>query len=538
MVNEEEWILTAEKFRSVLESPSQDCTAATVISPLLKEAIKHYRDGFPPFLVSWASQRRVGGTVPDRTVKLFKKDHLDPEELRERKIIYRKWNEKYGFWTLDLNGKRLILRSMSGGSGGARYQNWLDCLHGFDSDPIAHAAKSLLKLHARGSVKRKKSARDEFDSRFSSPQQPTLEAHNFPNGTPRAKRSAKTKAQMKIKDVVEHFLTPFVKSTYHSSKADDRQNSNKRLRHSRSDAPAIGSSQHTIKSQSVQTRPNARDSEPQHSLNDNDADRKSRRSASENRRRVYFSTPEPTTVAFGSKRTYDKFLSTGHKDIATALKRRREEISRSVPSKRMGEIGLATESTHATAPSLKGSLAALERDSDGSTTLSDAESDVEGSPHDSAYSGIIHSGDHVEEPAQVGDAPSEILTQPTTSGDEEPNPLNLLSAQKLSNTYFLITVPPNLDFKIAKLSSCATADDVTTAILQPFKMENQIDQIDSFRFKFEWLPANACYRTLLIEPNQMSSSFDYVVKRIDKADLWATESECYLGVDILVKNSA
>lgn len=538
MVNEEEWILTAEKFRSVLESPSEDCTAATVISPLLEEAIKHYRDGFPPFLVSWAYQRRVEGSVPDRTVKLFKKDHFDPEEQRELKIIFRKWNEKYGFWTLDLNGKRLILRSMLGGSGGVRYQNWLDCWQGFASDPIAHAANSL-RLHARGSAKRKKSAHDEFGSRFSSPPESTLEAHNLANGTPRAKRSAKTKAQMKIKDVVEHFLAPFVKSTYHSSKADDGQNSNMRLRHSRLDAPATGSSQHSIKSQSVQTRPNPRDSGPQPSLKEKDADRKSLSSASENRRRVYFSTPEPTRVALSSKRTYDKFLATGHKDIATALKRRREEISQSLPSKRMGEIGLATESTHATAPSLKGSLAALERDSDGSTTLSDTESDELALRHDDLNDLFPNKRCHEENLHQVGDAPSEVHTQPSTTAEyEEPNPLNLLSAHKLSHTFLLITVPPSLDFKIAKLSSCATVNDVTTAILQPFKMESQIDQIDSFRFKFEWLPANACYRTLLIEPDQMSSSFDYVVKRVDKADLWPTESECYLGIDILVKPSA
>ena len=525
MVDEEEWILTAEKFRSVLELPDQDCTTATVISPLLKEAIQHYRHDVPPFLIR--SVKRVKGSVPDKTVRLAVKDHLGHEELREGTITYRIWDEMYGFWTLDLEGKRLIIKAMSGGPlGGAHYRKWLGCLRGFGPDPVAHSVPSFLNLQARAFVERKKSGR----GRVLSTSQSTQGQKERSNGTLRARRNAKTKAQEKIKVAAEWVLNASDKSLYHKEEVHGGDLSNATSTHSRSKAPADD-----IPHNASRTRPNPIDSGLQPGPNDQRSDRKSLSSASANRRRVVFSTPQPTKIALGSKRTYDTFSEMGHKDIATALKRRREAIRRMLSSKGTREISLTTKPTHAVAPSLGGSLAASKSPSDDSSSLSDAED----SPHDSAHERTIHADEFAKEPAQIGSASSpEILpTRPITAEeDEEPNPLHLLSTTKLSNTFLLITIPPNPDFKIAKLSSCATVDDVMTAILQPFKMDSATDQIDSFRFKFEWLPATAFYRTLLIEPGQMSSSFDYVVKRIDKADLWATEGEsCYLGVDILLK---
>lgn len=524
MVNEEEWVLTAEKFRSILESSAQDSASATVISPLLKEAIQFYRHGVPPFLIRRA--KRAGISVPDKTVRLAVEGDLDHEESRERTITYRKWDEMYGFWTLDLEGKRLIIKAMSGGSsGGAHYRKWLNCLRGFAPDPVAHPPRSFLNLQAMASVKRKKAGRD----RISSTSQSTPGEKKGLNGTPRARRNAKTKAEQMIKATAEWLLNPSLKSLNHKDEMNGGDLSNATPRNSRSEALADD-----IPHSASRTRPNPIDSESKPGLKDERSDRKSLSSASAKRRRVVFSTTQPTKVALGSKRTHDTFSETGSKDIATALKRRREAIRQLLSLKGTGEIGLATELTHTVAPSLEENLAASESHSDESTTVSGAED----SPHDSAHSSAIHADEFAEEPAQVGSASSpEILpTQPTTTEDEEPNPLHLLSSTKLSNTFLLITIPPNHDFKIAKLGSCATVNDVTTAILQPFKMDSAIDQIESFRFKFEWLPATAFYRTLLIEPNQMSSSFDYVVKRIDKADLWATEGEsCYLGVDILLK---
>lgn len=538
-INEEDWNLTEEKFQSILNSPTQTSTATAPISPLLEEAIKYYRWRIPPFVVQRPSQTGARkASVPDKTILLVENYCLDDNKSRKRTILFRKWIDKYGFWTLDLNGKRCIIKAMSGGAlGGVHYEEWLGCSYGFGSDTIAHCVfKGPIRGPIRRSSRSKKVIRDDFDGRNPSPSQETPGAEEHSNGTPRAQRKAKTRAEEKIKATTNWLLNPSITSLYYKEEIHGGDRLNARSRHSRSGAPADESPR-----KSLRKNPNPIDTEPQPSLNDKRTDRKSQSFASANRRRVFFSTPQPTRAAPGSKRTYDTFSAMGHEDIATALKRRREAVRQSLPSQLTGETDLAMEPNYVTARSLGGNLASLERDSNELDTLSNADSDAGDSPPGSAYPKTITPDEFAEEPTQVGGASSpEILPQPTTTAeDNEPNSLHLLSSTKLSNTFLLITIPPNPDFKIAKLSACATVDDVKTAILQPFKLDKEIDQVDSFRFKFEWLPANAFYRTLLIEPDQMSSSFDYVVKRIDKAELWATEGEsCYLGVDIVLKNGA
>ena len=535
MVNEEEWHLTAEKFQSVLEPTAQDYKAKTVISPLLEEVILHFRHGIPPFLSRKASQRgHRKDSVLIKTVRLAENDDLDHNEPREGTIIYRRWNDEYGFWTLDLHGERLILKPMRGGLFGGYYLPWLNCMCGFGSDPIAYIGRQRSQAYARRSVKKNKLVRDNAFRKIPPIPQKKSEAHGHLDGVPRAKRSAKAEAQVKIKDALDSLLSPVIEPTYPSKNADDGRSIKLKLRCSKLEGPAIESPQHNFKRESVQTPANSINSGPQASMNGEYTDRKSPDPASADRRRQFFSTPESTKVASGLKRTHDAFSAPDPKDVASASKRRREALLLKLfpSSERLGRIAMAPEPTHANTTLSRGNSAVLKGTSGKAT---DSESDVGENPQGIAYPTSVDRDDSAEELAQVG-ASSETLIQPTTA--EEPNPLDLLGPQKLSNTFLLVTVPPSLDFKIAKLSSCVTVSDVTTTILQQFKMGNKVDQIDAFRFKFEWLPANANYRKLLIEPDQMSSSFDYVLKRIDKADLWATEGECYLGVDILLKKSA
>lgn len=531
-LNEEYWNLTAEKIPRVLESSVQDYPAARVVAPLLEAAIKHYRDELPPFVMRRASQRsRSKGSVADKTVILAENNSDDPKLPLVRTLVYRTWNDTYGFWTLDLNGERLIVKALSGGSnGGAAYRPWLGCSKGFQSQPIAY---SFLKRHAGGSVKNNQLSHDGSDESIHSPSQSTPVADGLSDGKPKLTRSAKFKAEIKIKDAAEKLLHPNIKPAYPDENTDDGRSLKVKLRYSKLEAPAIESPLYAFKHKLGQTRRKSTDSELWPRLNGKHADRKSlnsmdpsgagsaKISASANRRREVFSIPEPTKVALGSKRKHDNFSAT---DIAAASKRRREALlHRLLPSsERMREAGLAPESTQA-----------------------------KETPQGIACSKSIYQDELAEEPAQV-DASSEKLTQLATTGGlaksnaslemltqlataEEPNLLDHLAPQKVFKTYLLVTIPPNPDFKIAKLSSCGTFSAVSTAILKAFRMEDKIDQVDSFRFKFEWLPASANYRTVLIEPDQMPSSFDYVLNRIDNADLWVTGGECHLGVDILLK---
>jgi hypothetical protein len=117
-----------------------------------------------------------------------------------------------------------------------------------------------------------------------------------------------------------------------------------------------------------------------------------------------------------------------------------------------------------------------------------------------------------------------------------PPKLDVLTPYKISNTSFLVTVPPKADFKVMPLSSCTNVSAISTSILKLFKLDGDIELVDSFRITFEWLPMDSKYRTMLVEPEKMASNFDFIFQRIDKAKVWVTGGECLLGVEILLKS--
>lgn len=592
-VDDEEWNITADKFQSVLEEPAQNCTASIAISPLLRKAINHYRHELPPFLVKRANQpgsRKA--PVPSRLVELAENRDLDPKNPRERKITFRRWDDTYGFWTLDLNRERFIVKAMGPPTlGRASYHLWLGFFYGFSPYAIAH---SPLKAHAGKTVKNDKPVGNHFDGRITTPEVKSLvDGPLLTTGRP--KRSAKTRAKEKIKATVEKILKTEI-DLAQSDYSDDEVYVTSR--HSSFEVPIFPKLTHL---------------KPQPSLNGKNTDGQSllRMDSSykefandcqlPSRRREVFKTPESPTVVLGSKRTHDTFSATDPKDITPTSKRNCQSLfDDDLPNTGyVGEINRA--STQAIRSPSGDSVGRLRRDfgqftppiSPGNQVnrnifirvvdytnqqLSSVEktppeilnnshqtTDEVGARPDSVPKvscaedssqvipslrtnhmfsitgtpqGIVtavKAESDAEEPALVGNS-SETPTQLALG--KEPCLTDFLSSQKISNTSLLIAIPPNLDFKIVKLDSSTTVSDIATAILHPFQMEDKIDEVGSFRFKFEWLPANAPYRTLLIEPDQMSSSFDYVLKRIDEADMWGTKDECHLGVDILLKKAA
>ncbi len=142
-------------------------------------------------------------------------------------------------------------------------------------------------------------------------------------------------------------------------------------------------------------------------------------------------------------------------------------------------------------------------------------------------------------PIKVKPSPDSDLSQgskDTLPSRKVPSFQGFIASHKVSSTLLLVTVPPNLDFKVVKLSSCGTIAEVSHAILKVFKLEERISDVESFRFTFEWLPVNTKYRTVLIEPDQMSSNFEFVLKHINRSEVWTTGGECLLGVEILLKS--
>lgn len=613
------WNLTAESFTRALDPQSLEYPSASEIAPLLVAAIRHYRNNdIPPFLVH--SRKYCIRTGSDRTVVLAERGCY-PKVPKEEMVIFRTWNKNYGFWTLDLNGKRLIVRPFPGGwYGGVMYRVWLGCSRGFQARAIA---TSPARQHGRESIENGKSVNEDSDGckpvlEDSDECQPVLEdsdeciplasqltpvADGLLNGTPRAKRRTKSQAGIMIKESIN-----WINNNKKLADANRKANYRKRVKVKLT----LEGPRNDLKHNLPQAHPSSIYFKKQLSPNSNHDDKKSedtlvssdgdsgKVSASVIRRREVFSTPEPYKNAIGLKRTYQSIFATDPENIAAASKRRRETLlRRSFPSlERQVEVHFTPEPNWATASSVERSEAPLEGGSDQitldrkadqlsgrpphsvhcgshgrtvfetlntpgqtaakvgarskpisevvsaeapsqaatSSNQSHYRSGIEESPQGISCLKSTHRNKSAEELAHV-ETSSKMTTRISTA--EEANLPDLLPPHKLSNTFFLLTIPPNTDFRVVKLSSCATVSDVSTAILKPFRMEDRIDQVDAFRFKFEWLPANASYRTVLIEPDQVSSSFDYVLKRIDKAEsAWSNDGECSLGVDILLKSTS
>lgn len=101
---------------------------------LLDEAKEDFKDGkLPPFVIPKA---RTTGTRP---AAISTKDGLRPVQPTQATLIRQKWDEedKYSYYTLDINTERVIVKPFKGGSGGSCYRQWMGG-NIFRKSPIAY----------------------------------------------------------------------------------------------------------------------------------------------------------------------------------------------------------------------------------------------------------------------------------------------------------------------------------------------------------------------------------------------------------------
>lgn len=124
------------------------------IPSLLDEAKQCYLNSsdHPDFLQGKSSRAAPGTRIVVRPAINGK-----PDRDREVNVVSRSWDEKSCYWTLDMNGERLIVKKLSGGSGGSTYKEWGGQELGFKQEAIAFAQV-------------RKSARTHIDDKLSSSQ--------------------------------------------------------------------------------------------------------------------------------------------------------------------------------------------------------------------------------------------------------------------------------------------------------------------------------------------------------------------------------
>ena len=120
------------------DSKQHDTTELPADHPitLLSEAMKYYNSDAPPFLCPGRRKIPAGSRLEVLLATNGKRKRPAPP----MNLVSREWGSRGTYWTADLNGERIILKSFRGGPlGGCHYRRWLGPLKGFEGHATAFA---------------------------------------------------------------------------------------------------------------------------------------------------------------------------------------------------------------------------------------------------------------------------------------------------------------------------------------------------------------------------------------------------------------
>ena len=120
------------------------------------EAKQNFESHPPPFV-----QSKQGKHFPHTSAILATPSGEYPENPEPVAIAVRSWNDDEKYWTLDINGERLIVKNFAGGPrGGAIFRSWLGVERTFSQKPVAFSVKPSDLLYGEGVPSRKRRAKD------------------------------------------------------------------------------------------------------------------------------------------------------------------------------------------------------------------------------------------------------------------------------------------------------------------------------------------------------------------------------------------
>lgn len=144
-----------------LDSNEPDTTELPVDHPIvmLSEALAYYTSDAPPFLYGDRKKNPPGS----RLYVLLATDGKLKRPAVGVNLISREWGNRGMYWTADLNGERIILKSFRGGPrGGSNYRRWLGPLEGYQEQPTAFAVPNA-KSMGKASFDREERYRESTD---------------------------------------------------------------------------------------------------------------------------------------------------------------------------------------------------------------------------------------------------------------------------------------------------------------------------------------------------------------------------------------
>ena len=114
----------------------------------LDAAREHYTDSGPPPPFVQTKYTTVLSAIPSRrAVALADKHGRLSATLHVVDLVALDWDLNGYFWTLDVDGKRFVVKAYGGGpQGGITYRRWLGVEEGFSELPVAYSCDAARKL--------------------------------------------------------------------------------------------------------------------------------------------------------------------------------------------------------------------------------------------------------------------------------------------------------------------------------------------------------------------------------------------------------
>ena len=433
------------------------------------EAKIHYRFSHPPFL-----QKKKASAITSTPAILATRSGEYPEEHTKVNIITRTWDDKAAYWTLDLDGKRWIVKNFSGGPfGGARIIPWLGNDRGFANKPLAFVIKGPGRYKASPAKKKANKAVTPAKG----------QAYKLKHEHKKTMTSKKPTAPA-AKD--HHTFHPGSKPPYHvkpieGSLADPKSAETHKIlfTHQPGDVPRIirksSTSRHTQSKPSLPdrlrtARLNIRESIAGQSLT---------------------KLPTETQQETGESRDTERF------EDETSDSSFEASTPRTQPKKRRAPDDGYCELTAPPQPKKQ-----LIRKNSKLVKLA------------------------VGRPTQSASKPSS--PNPPASPPLDPDPIFSLPAHKINATTVRVRISPSMDFVPLSLRSCMTVPTFYASTLGAWDIEES--NLATVKVGFPWLPAET-----MVMRRTPADVFEWLLKTIDEAPCWDKGGKCEIGVKLMLR---
>lgn len=475
---DDRWPMVKDVLPQNHDSKEPDTTELPVDHPItmLSEAMAYYNSDAPPFIYTDRKKNPAGSRL---YVLLATNGKLKKPALGVN-LLAREWGNKGLYWTADINGERLILKSFRGGPrGGSNYRRWLGPLEGFQEHAIAFAVPNA-KANSKANFDKKERYRESTDDGLTHYGQRKRRASARGADT----KSAKLATDEALNSEISSLSPPPKEPVYFPGLERPARNSLTKLYATEPENLSSSERRHRItKAPSKVLRlsvSGAFSAMPRlgHSPNE----------TSENRSNEFQSVPKTENVLAPHKRSYTKSsMRKTSFDLST--------LTRIASKRRKHNFG-------------------PENFTDNSVDRQ-ADNPIERRVEKSAAPNL--------------DRPIKCQSPPVATA------IPTISPYKQANTNLCFFLPPGDEYIPLKLRSCMTMSTFFGAAIEAFDLHDQAEKVRALRITFNYVSEGDQKNTWLVKQT-IPDSFEIFLDVVDRLPVWDEGGTCGVRVDIIMRS--